>query len=487
MLNISIPQLKARFRSLSSISELLEQPLKVETKYDGVKLTLVKTSEKDWIPVYKSQVLFPGEFSYQTDEGLNTTIGTSQFRKVQDHLETLTPEQHSGIPVGTELFCEFIVRKDTVMSEYTQTGAIILLGYAQVEPEVKFGKLYTNPDEMQTSRNAEFAENMGFNLPDTLVDGALYPTDLLISNTQHPALSAKFEALKYTLKSLETDKVAYLNKVLDVILELESKFGGKDEGVVIHCNGLCYKHQQSYQLDPEYRKSKKLRFREESADAENAYWADVLEIAKSIASKVETQDIQQGLEQIATQLQELNFNGVHSKRTESTSKDDIQHHAKAFYLKSLKGNNNGLVIGKFRVLTVGHQRMIEKALHECDHVVIGLVTSGETKDTRDLRAQAIQKAFPNVTIIDLISANIATALRKAKININHIYTGSDRLDDYVRQSSKIPGTNVHEIVRDSEEISATKVIENLKDYSFFKLNTPKAVHSLYSTYVDSYQ
>ena len=43
--------------------------------------------------------------------------------------------------------------------------------------------------------------------------------------------------------------------------------------------------------------------------------------------------------------------------------------------------------------------------------------------TSDLRLEALKKAFPGVKVIELVSGNIFTALKKAEININHLYAG----------------------------------------------------------------
>lgn len=493
MLNISIPQLTSRIRSVDSISELLRTPVRVEAKYDGVKLNLVRIKNEgdidDWIVSYKGNIFYKNEFNYQ--ENVDDTIGNSQFRKVFDHLRSLDLES-IDIPINTELFCEFIVNKDTVMSEYTQTGAIILLGTAEVEPTIKFGKIFTKEISERvtlttnSSKMQSIANMMNFELPETLIDGLLHPTEVLLSSIVDEKLKSHIESLKYSLKSREYDPRMYLEFLLGQILTIESKFGGNEEGIVVHYKDEPYKHQQSYQLDPEYRKNKKLRYREDSPEAESAYWADVAEVAKDIVDSIEDQDIEVGLSKIGERITALNFENAHSKKSKFSVMDDIQNRAKTLYLKSLKGNNGALVIGKFRVLTVGHVRMIEKALHECDHITIGLVTSKDSKETRDMRLEAIQKAFPGVDVVDLVSANLFTAMKRIKGNINRIYTGSDRLDDYKRQSSKMIGVDVVEIDRDSDDISATKVIRNLENYHDFKLNTPKAVHYLYPKYQEMY-
>ena len=492
MLDISIPQVTSRFKSADQILDFMKSKIKIEAKTDGVKLTLVKINDSgtldDWIVAYKGQIFYRGEFEYIKDSALadQVSIGNSQFDKVFDHLDSLKASDYNQIPNNTEIFCEFLVTKNTVMSEYTKTGTIIVLGYGKASPELRFGKLKTNSESFETENTKIYADALNLITPPVLFDGVLFPADAMFGGIQNKVLQQELKSKRMTLKSLETDPKEYFNTLIEAFLNVESEFGGKEEGIVLHHNGRLYKAQQSYQLDREARSQKKLRWMEDDPKAEQAYWDDVLEVSKQIAEQTTTQDIKVGLNEISKKIKQLNFEGVHSKKNQATVMDDIQTNAKMFYLKALKGNNGGLVFGKFRILTNGHVKMIEKAQRECDEIVIGLVTSSDTKDTKDLRLEALKKAFPGVKIIELISGNIFTALKKAEININHLYTGSDRKEDYERQLLKAPGIDVQEIERSDTDISATKVIANLQDYAFFKANTPKAIHTLYEKYTKVY-
>lgn len=492
MLDISIPQVTSRFKSTDQILDFMKSKIKIEAKTDGVKLTLVKINDSgtldDWIVAYKGQIFYRGEFEYIKDSALadQVSIGNSQFDKVFDHLESLKASDYNQIPNNTEIFCEFLVTKNTVMSEYTKTGTIIVLGYGKASPELRFGKLKTNSESFETANVKMYADALKLITPPVIFDGVLFPADVMFSGIQNKVLQQELKSKRMTLKSLETDPKEYFNTLIEAFLNVESEFGGKEEGIVLHHNGRLYKAQQSYQLDRSARSEKKLRWMEDDPKAEQAYWDDVLEVSKQIAEQTTTQDIRVGLNEISKKIKQLNFEGVHSKKNQATVMDDIQTNAKMFYLKALKGNNGGLVFGKFRILTNGHVKMIEKAQRECDEIVIGLVTSSDTKDTKDLRLEALKKVFPGVRIIELISGNIFTALKKAEININHLYAGSDRKEDYERQLLKAPGIDVQEIERSDADISATKVISNLSDYAFFKANTPKAIHTLYEKYTKVY-
>lgn len=490
MLDISIPQVTAKFRTAETLLGFMKTPCKIEAKTDGVKLTLVKLDNTgtldDWIVAYKGSIFYRGEFDYQSLEGKDVTIGNSQFDKVFDHLEKLNASDYSGIPNNTEIFCEFLVSKNTVMSEYTKTGTMILLGYGKANPQVRFGKIHTGSEIFETAKNTEYAKALKIITPPVLFNGSLFPTDSLIKGIQNKVLKSNIESRRMSLKTLETDPLAYFNTLVQAFLDVESEFGGKEEGIVIHQGGNLYKAQQEFQLDKEARYAKKMRYKEDSAEAENAYWGDVVGVAKQIADSIHTQDIKRGLKEIADKIKALNFEGAHSKKNTATVMDDIQTNARNFYLKNLKGNNGSLVLGKFRILTNGHVKMIEKAAVESDEVVIGLVTGSKTEASAELRLRALKAAFPQHKIIELKTGNINTALKKADININHIYAGSDRVEDYMKQLSFANGIDVREIERTGADISATKVVTNLKNFNFFKNNTPKAVHHLYDEYLKTF-
>ena len=157
MLDISIPQVTSKFKTADQILSFMQTKTRIEAKTDGVKLTLVKINDSgtldDWIVAYKGQIFYRGEFEYIKDTALadQVSIGNSQFDKVFDHLEKLKASDYNKIPNNTEIFCEFLVTKNTVMSEYTKTGTIIVLGYGKAKPELRFGKLKTNSESFETA------------------------------------------------------------------------------------------------------------------------------------------------------------------------------------------------------------------------------------------------------------------------------------------------------------------------------------------------
>lgn len=486
MLDLSIKQLRSKYKTSEQILDFMTSPSTVEHKTDGVKLTIVKIANNgdlgDWLVSYKGSLFYRGEFDYQDTVGKRITMGNSQFDVVFDHLETLGK---TNIEINTELFCEFLVRKTTVMSEYSTTGKIILLGYGFASPVLRYGKIKTNSQNLLTKARTKYAKELKVNTPRVLCRGRWFPTSEIIAGSEEPLKSALLKNRR-TLEAAEDRPLDYYNRVVKLFLEVESEFGGKEEGIVVDTKDGLFKIQQDYQLDKEARYGKKLLHMEDDPQKEQAYWDDVLEISKKIASEIKTSDIQKGLKEIANKIKQLNFEGAHSKKSKATIMDDIQLNAKNFYLKSLPGNNGSLVIGKFRILTNGHVKMIKQAIQESDEVVIGVVTGSRTKNSNDLRVRMVNRVFPNIKIIELSSGNLFTAFKKADININQIFAGSDRVADYRKMLSKAPGIEVKEIHRTNSDISATKVIDNIHSFDFFKENTPKEIWDYYHEIKDFY-
>jgi hypothetical protein len=55
--------------------------------------------------------------------------------------------------------------------------------------------------------------------------------------------------------------------------------------------------------------------------------------------------------ELSLALKRYKLNFTHSVKTELMIKDDIQLNAKTVLIKQMRGNNNALIIGKFRVFT----------------------------------------------------------------------------------------------------------------------------------------
>jgi nicotinic acid mononucleotide adenylyltransferase len=291
----------------------------------------------------------------------------------------------------------------------------------------------------------------------------------------------------------DMDQADLLEKISKALLEVPSKYGGVEEGVVINYDhGLTLKIQQIYQVDPEARKKIKNKWKDPDDNNEKAYWKKIIHTASLIVKSIAPDGIildnfENALTLAAKELKQHKLSISHAVKNDIQIKDDIQGQIKLQMRKAIIGNNGSLFLGKFRILTTMHYKIIEDMIKNYDLSVVALVTSKDTKFSRDIRFKMLDKAFGNkIEIVEHSSGNIVSIINKAKSNINVILCGSDRVDDYEKFIQFNPELKVEEIPRTDEDISATKVIANINDEKYFKSNTPKKIHRLYKEIMEIY-
>lgn len=462
-LDISIKSADKYLTTDKKIEEFLNSSIVIEQKVDGIKLTVLKVADEgnldDYIFSYKGNILYSTEFGYLSDEDVKKeSIGVSQFKFIFDHFKKL---KKNDIPVGTELFIEFLMSKPTLSSNYTDKHRMVLIGYSESEYSIIFGKLSTNNSGMSTELRKEYAKSLSIDIPNLVFNGVLsvaFPGESISSIKKH-------------------------------FLSIPSVYGGLEEGVVMSYNGIILKWQQDYQNDQELRRAIKASYKEDEPKDEELYWENMKKEVSNIVDSmsINSRKLPDLMEELCIIIRNLNVQFTHSKKTMVNIKDDIQLTSKLQIIKKMDGNNNALVIGKFRVLTTdGHVKLINKALEEYDDVVICLVTSKDTAGSKDLRARMIQETFPLVKVIHSSNANLIRVLQKSPMNINVILAGSDRVESYRSQLYNALGIEVKELQRDDSDISASKVIENIEDQSFFTNSTPEAIHPYYDSLKDMY-
>lgn len=248
---------------------------------------------------------------------------------------------------------------------------------------------------------------------------------------------------------------------------------------------MILKFVQPYQHDQEARKAIKQKYREDNIDDEDQYWKNVTGVASKIQFEISSRkgSLEFKLKELSDYLKRYTPDFTHSKKSEINIKDDIQLDQKNLIIKSLKGNNGQLVLGKFRLLTKdGHVKLIKKALKEYDHVVICLVSNKETIKTKELRMKMLQAVFGSNSKVHFIEAgtgNLITIMNKSPVNVNQVIQGTDRVQEYQNQLKRVLGIGAQELERDLNQISQTEVISKLNDEKFFKSQTPSEIHSFY--------
>lgn len=489
-LDISIVSADKYLSSKSKLDAFFNTHCTIEAKSDGVKVTCLKVADNgnldDYIFAYKGHILCSAEFEYQPDTKAKfESIGSSQFKLLLKHFEKLSK---NNIPVNTELQLEFLMRKSTLSSNYTHPHGIVLIGYSKSTYEVRFGKLKTKNTGMQTQNREKYAKELRLNVPLKIFDGFMNSENNFQKGIQSKELKKIFPQYRNSLNW--NDYEILYPQIKSMLLQIPSVFGGKEEGVVIKfSSGLILKIQQDYQLDQEARKRIKQKYQEDNPDSETQYWENVKAAALEISSSIYPgfRKLPDLMEELSATLKRYPLKFTHSKKTPAQIKDDIQVNAKNLVIKRMRGNAGCLILGKFRVLTNGHAKLIRRALKNYDKVVVCLVTSKDTETTKKLRRQMIEKTFGNrIELVEASNGNLIRILDNLDFNINVVYSGSDRVADYTKQLSRTLGVSVKEMPRDETSISATKVIEKITDQIYFEKNTPKEIHGLYKDLVKVY-
>ena len=447
-----------------------------------------KSVDKNWIVSYKGNVLYSTEFGHNTPEESKQSIGSSQFRFVFDVLKNINVDE---IPKGYQYFCEYLIDKPTLMSQYSKKYVLILLSYGPSKCQVKNGILKCDNSKFSYDFNErkELAQKMGIYYPPVIANGYIYPTENLFRYCND---KVKKELTPYMaeLKNTENDYELYFKSLSNLLIDVESEFGGEVEGYVFNgCDKCPIKVQKPTQLDKEERAKLKAQYREDSLLKEAEYWANVKKIAKDILSKIKNKTIEGKLSEASKILTKYNIENLHSKKNAATIKDDIMLTIKMEIIRDL-ADKYALVQGKFRVFTKAHKQLIDKALRENDGVVIAIISGRKTpKAVKELKRKVIETCYAKeivngrVDIVEATTGNINTILNKTVNVVTKLYAGSDRIKGYEELLNKSGrDIKVVELPRDDSGISSTKIIQNLDDINYFRENTAKCTWKFYKEY-----
>lgn len=493
-LDISIKAVGKYITNQSKRDSFLSDKCIVEHKTDGIKITIIYVGDTgdwktDWIVAYKGEVQYPGEFDFAADSSIKkSSIANAQFQIIFNHLEKLGSV--SGIPDSTEFFVEFLMRKPTLSSAYKKQHGMVLIAFSKTDYTVKMGKLKSSPAAFNTEGRTKYANIIGLDVPALLFEGVLGNPATFEKGIKSKELKGLYAQRKSAFNW--TNPEILVDDLRELFLAVESVYGGEEEGVVLKfANDLYLKFQKEGQVDPEARKAIKARYSEDSDDRNELYWKQVRMVALEIIMKITTKpvtekDFPKFLKRAAEELKKTTIRFKHTKRDNLMIKDDIQGNIKLIGRKRLKQNNNFLFLGKFRVLTEAHYKIIAKGLKDYDGGVVCVVTSKDTKFSKDLRNKMVRTAFPNIEIVNHTTGNLFGIIGKADKNINIVLAGSDRVSDYKHTLRFNPDISVVETARTDDDTSATKVIANIEDEKYFKKHTHKSIHKMYEEIKELY-
>lgn len=488
-LDISIKHLTKEIKTDEQKQAFLNDDLLVTEKFDGTKLTLIRTNEpksgdysKNWIVAYKGSVISKADVSnLDTDKVKAQSIGISQYKIVHDHLEAINNDlDDSKIKPGTEYFVEFMQRKDTLTREYEELHGMILLSKAETDYKVTGTRLLSKPKTQMDFDIREDAEALSIPAPPIVYQGPANSKATIKSNIVS-------EDMKNVFDDVAGDFEETTDGLFDLMVELfqkyDSIFGGTPEGTVIQTtDGQILKVVQQDQYDKEKRSAIKDKYRYDFETMQQ-YWDYVVKYAEDVISKV---DKNQSIENMLYQLSDLVRNqsddfsphDPKGKRAGQIAIDDLYLTAKMRLEKQMKGNRYAMFIGRFQPSTVAHEQIVRDALakDEVDGVVIAIVAGAASSKNKeqnpltyeervDLWKKALKDVEDKVEFHELKTGSIGAAVRGVPYPVYYILAGEDRAEGY-RKQMKGDLIDLIMIPRSEEDVSASKLRAAIKNDDF---------------------
>ena len=319
------------------------------------------------------------------------------------------------------------------------------------------------------------------------MDGKIFP----YANLKKAAWDSEFKKLIGSReKQFNTkDKQKYYEVLKQTLLDLESRYGGKSEGVVIAFpDGALLKILQSDQHDKETRGAKKERYSMEP-EKETDYFLEMKKLSESILKDV---NLKENFRILLKELSKKAYSTTKEELPEHTKKsliqmqEDLFHNLKYLLIKKLPGNNCALFIGRMQPPTKLHLSIIREGLKDFDNVVVAIVKGkkSEAKDNPfsfETQKEIINAVFPKVEVIQVSTGNIISAMNASDENINAVLCGTDRLETYRNQLKTNPEIAVVETKRDPDGVSGTKLRKALMDGNKkeFERNADPATYKFY--------
>lgn len=471
MLDVSILNID---KAKSKITSLLNESVTITEKTDGVKATIVRNDKAysknwtdNWIVAYKGNIIYPEEFEgvdVETNKASKSnSIGITQFNVIFDVLKTAHLNKDiKQIPLNTEFFCEFLMRKPTLTREYTLLHNLILLAVSPTTYKESFGRLVTRPEAFNIQDRNKFAKILNVDTPKILFKGTIQ--DITSS----------------------TDPNIIIDTLKNKFLTMQSSYGGLMEGVVLEFeNGLFLKILQSDQHD----KTKRTSIKHKHAPLDqNTYFNSIRALAEQAVNSIKITNVTSSLKQLShwifSSANHHLFENLDPNKAPINAKDDTLLTAKSILLRKIPGNNNALFIGRMSPLTIAHYNIIQKALSNFDKVAVNLVKSKINERNPfpvETQIKMLRKCFnESIEITTSETGNLIRVLQKPSFTINTVIAGSDRINDYQQQLLDNKDVTVLEIPR-IDDVSGTKVrIALLKnDESTFKKNTPNQIWDMF--------
>lgn len=435
---------------------IYNERLVFEEKIDGVKIHLIRNNVEfnpndftsNWIVSFKGSVLYPDEYDFSPDnleKIKKDSIGARQYAFIFEHLRKIQSSL-GNIPTNTEFFCEFSLRKPTVVSEYSNLHNLFLISVTPAKAFDHNGNVVykakgaTKDDAQTISKYTQILKTQPFPV---IFDG-------FVNDKQKFIQGCKTDELKQIVESSNidfSDPKAVQTFISQDLNQLTSAFGGMAEGFVVKDSngGIIGKVSRPGQARGEeaqqLRGDKKAQTRMSKED-EQQWYNNVEEFCRKIFDKINLTDgLKTSVKQfndVVRKLSKLPANLKHDKLDDFKVKESIMLKGKLMLSKiyGMEGHNTkqlGLVVISGKPFHNGHYNLLEVASKQNDAVYA--VTSDTSRD--DFSGEWSIKAFEEVYL---------PLIRKKLPNVNIGFAQNDNpqtiidrfLNDYSRNPESMP-------------------------------------------------
>jgi len=505
------PGSKAYQNANTKIKDVLTEPLRIEEKVDGVKLSIIRNGtdfdpldySKNWIVAYKTFILYPFEHGELELASVKhpSNYGNSQYKLIHDRLKT-AHSQLKSIPKNTEFFLEFLMRKPTLTRSYGEQGIHSVLFLASSPTgtiTIKNGKVTTESNEFSQFRpfTNTFTEATGFHPPKVLFSGTLFTNEE--SSYKFDTDGFLFDKVKEKANELKSEISEALSKSdwVQVAKQLQRLFttfdsfygGGVPEGVVCWPKNSSspFKFTAADQYSKELRQNIKDELVGSGKDLEN-YFESIEKVAEDLLKRIDTsRPFEDQVKQASKLVYTHGLSWIdHGKKTNLNKQDDVFLKLKSFLMdldddsstsvvnRKLENSSGlGLIVGKFRLPTIAHMELIKTALSSSPKVLLALVDTAKKGLTFNERKEILSQSFPGKLLITKVdSANLSRILKAFKGKITKLFCGTDALPAYQKQIDEFnaqyqTNISVHELERsEDDDVSATQVEKAIKTKDF---------------------
>lgn len=409
---------------------------------------------KDNIVYYKE------DFNYAPNTQIkNFSHGISQLKFLIDHFNNLDVNL---LPDNCLIKVKYIVNNNN----YDNVHKIIFIEYyANVKVKVKFSKIKLI--ESQKITNANITKIFKLDQIKNVFNGILNSEHNLKNGCNDKQLLKLIEQNKNIFKY--NDYKIYYDQLMDILYQLKSNYGK-------------YEYQISIKIDNDTIIINNPFFKLNTIKKSSNYNKEIKNIALNLLQDITIKTLKYSLDNFNDDLKMLNLKYMENNELKEINiKDDIYQIGRQLIINKLPGNNNCLILGKFKILTNGHVKLINKALASYDTVTLCLLGN-----ENQYREEMIRAIFKNINIVYNYNASFKDIFDKIDLNISVILTGSDNVKKYREATEQFANISVKEFYKNQNDANGDMVVNRIKNKEYFEKNTPFKIHNFYDRLLNFY-